>query len=132
MSYSLGYAEAQSNGTVGQFAKRNKTPYPPNEDTIEEEKVEAENLVLEANLPLLLGYLGNQTLQESLCQLRFLLRFVGTPRLILSVDGLWPNPFAGLNTSDVNLQAQEFLYLVDGSEYGQVSVLDLPVSCIMD
>lgn len=35
-------------------------------------------------------------------------------------DGLLPNPFAGYNGSDTGLQGQEFIYIVDGSEYGQV------------
>ncbi|EIM88993.1 FabD/lysophospholipase-like protein [Stereum hirsutum FP-91666 SS1] len=96
------YTEAQSNGTVGQFAKRDtvKAPYPPNEDKIEQERVEAQTGVEESNLGYFLELLGNQTLEQS-------------------VYGLWPNPFAGLNESDVNLQKQGFLYLVDGSEYGQ-------------
>lgn len=39
-----------------------------------------------------------------------------TPR----ADGLVPNPFKGYNISDVDVQKQSFLYLVDGSETGQV------------
>lgn len=64
-----GYTEAQSNGTVGQFAKRDavKAPYPPNEAQIEQERVEAQTGVEESILGYLLELLGNQTLEQSVC-----------------------------------------------------------------
>lgn len=69
--YSSGYTEAQSNGTVGQFSKRDKMPYPENEDVIEEERVEAQVGVREAYLTEYMELLGNQTLEETVCKSLF-------------------------------------------------------------
>lgn len=99
-------------------------PYPANEDQIEEERVEAQVGVREAYLPEYLEALGNQTLAESVCQYLHFWPTFSFRTLWLSlarIDGLWPNPFTGLNLSDANLAKQQFIYLVDGSEYGQVS-----------
>ncbi|KAE9397529.1 FabD/lysophospholipase-like protein [Gymnopus androsaceus JB14] len=43
-AFVIGVAESQTNGLVGQFARRDKIPYPPNEDVLEEEREEAQLL----------------------------------------------------------------------------------------
>ncbi|KAI0698289.1 FabD/lysophospholipase-like protein [Cytidiella melzeri] len=99
-------AESESNGTVGQFAKRDltrpKIPYPPHEDKLEQVRTEEALIANVKALPEFLEILGNETLQEGLY-------------------ALWPNPFANSHLSDANLRTQEFLYLADGSEYGQAN-----------
>lgn len=85
--------------------------------------MEAQVGVREVYLPEYMELLGNQTLEETVCEsLLSINKRVGIAWLIHSqIDGLWPNPFTGLNISDVNLQSQKLIYLADGSEYGQVS-----------
>lgn len=79
-------------------------PYPSDEATIEQQRVNNVTLDFVAGLPDFLEALGNQTLQESLY-------------------GLWPNPFANFSTSELGLQSQSNLMLVDGSEVGQENPL---------
>ncbi|KAI0689772.1 FabD/lysophospholipase-like protein [Cytidiella melzeri] len=97
-------AESESNGNVGQFAKRDsvstKIPYPSNEAQLEHTRLEDAVLANVKAIPQYLELLGNETVQEALY-------------------AMWPNPFANSNLSDANLRTQEFLYLADGSEYGQ-------------
>ncbi|KAI0093717.1 FabD/lysophospholipase-like protein [Irpex rosettiformis] len=104
------YAQSKSNGTVGQFAKRNsdganssmssKMPYPPNEDQLEQMKLEKATTAEVDALPEYAQLLGNQTVDQILY-------------------ASWPNPFIDSNYTDKNLRSQDSLYLVDGSEYGQ-------------
>jgi lysophospholipase len=97
----LGFAENESNGTVGQFAKRQDIPYPANEDTIEEERVAAINAPLVADLPEFASLLET-TVSDILY-------------------ALVTNPFYGYDKGvDAGASSQEELYLVDGSETGQV------------
>lgn len=105
----LWLAEYYTNGTVGQFAKRQeqssgKLPYPPNEDIIEQMRVsDGTAPFIEEELPEILGAFN------------------------LSVEvglyGTVPNPFFGINDESVTNGAgeQDYLLLVDGSEGGQVN-----------
>jgi hypothetical protein len=96
-----GFAENESNGTVGQFAKRRDIPYPANEDTIEQERVAAINAPLVADLPEFAGLL--ETNVSDILYARV------------------PNPFFGYDKGvDAGASSQAELYLVDGSETGQV------------
>lgn len=108
-----GIIENSSNGTVGQFDKRaiaatstsssaSFTPYPSNEAVIEEKRVAAITTEFVASLPALWAQFSNASLLSSLY-------------------GIWPNPFKGYNASGSNLQKQNDLMLVDGSEVGQVN-----------
>lgn len=85
--------------------------------------MEAQVGVREAYLTEYMELLGNQTLEETVCKSLFY-SSSSTVRILwlilAQIDGLWPNPFTGLNISDANLQSQKLIYLVDGSEYGQV------------
>ncbi|KAI0818516.1 FabD/lysophospholipase-like protein [Irpex lacteus] len=100
-------SESLSNGTVGQFAKRSgsdllKIPYPPHEDQLEQQRTEQSLLPDVQALPGFLELIGNLSAQDA-------------------VYGLWPNPFHGSKFADKHLQTQDFLYLTDGSEYGQAN-----------
>jgi len=128
----LGTTESLTNGTVGQFAKRSvdesdkrrnsysprndffpryqrrSIPYPENEDVLEQERVEFNDIGLVKELPYILGLFGNPPLQDVLY-------------------GKIPNPFMGLPSSagvEQIAASQEDLWLVDGSETGQVSLGD--------
>ena len=77
-----GYAESKSDGAVGQFAKRNnedkknsssnptpgKLPYPKNEDKIEQKKLEEATVAQVKALPGYAQLLGNQSVDDILCE----------------------------------------------------------------
>jgi len=105
--------ENLTNGSVGQFAKREAdattssssfTPYPTNEAQLEQERIESASTAFVEMLPLLFELMGNPSFESSLY-------------------GLWPNPFFGFNASDEHLQTQGELMFVDGSEVGQENPL---------
>jgi lysophospholipase len=119
----LWLAEYYSNGTVGQFSKRQnsdssggKLPYPENEAVIEQMRVaDGTAPFIEGELPEILGAFGNLSIEEGLY-------------------GLVSNPFYGIKgdgskdeygiTNDYITEGageQEYLFLVDGSEGGQVN-----------
>ncbi|KAE9400860.1 FabD/lysophospholipase-like protein [Gymnopus androsaceus JB14] len=100
------YTESQTNGTVGQFARRDKIPYPPNEDVIEQLRTEDSLIGFVEELPQLLQLLGltSEPTSEALY-------------------AYWPNPFAQYEHSDTGLQSQKDILLVDGSEYWQPNPL---------
>lgn len=70
---SLGVASVQSNGTVGQFAKRShdsktKVPYPPHEDKIEQERLATSFVDMVGELPRYLQGIGNPPAEEAVCK----------------------------------------------------------------
>lgn len=70
---SLGVASVQSNGTVGQFAKRSrdsktKVPYPPHEDKIEQERLASSFVDMVGELPRYLQGIGNPPAEEAVCK----------------------------------------------------------------
>ncbi|KAF7369653.1 Lysophospholipase [Mycena venus] len=98
-----------TNNTLGIFSraepsrKREKLAYPPNEtELMAELQVEELGAFLTGDLPGILSLLGNATIQE-----------VGY--------GLVTNPFLGYGESEVGLQEQATLVLVDAGESGQES-----------
>lgn len=105
----LWLAQYYTNGTVGQFAKRqsggaDRLPYPANEDVIEQMRVnDATTPFIEEELPEILGAF-NLSIEVGLY-------------------GTVPNPFFGVNDESVTDGAgeQDYLLLVDGSEGGQVN-----------
>ncbi|KAE9384036.1 FabD/lysophospholipase-like protein [Gymnopus androsaceus JB14] len=99
-AFILGLAELQTNGVVGQFARRNKIPYPPNEDVLKQENQEAQLIGFVEELPGFLEILG---------------LLANTTSSILYA--YWPNPFTQYEHSEAGLQSQTDLLLVDGSEF---------------
>lgn len=105
----LWLAQYYTNGTVGQFAKRQeqeqgKLPYPANEAVIEQMRVnDATAPFIEFELPEILGAFGNLSVQDALY-------------------GIVANPWFGIEDDSVEDGAsqQGYLFLVDGSEGGQV------------
>lgn len=106
----LWLAQYYTNGTVGQFAKRqsggeDRLPYPANEDIIEQMRVnDATAPFIEEELPEILGAF-NLSIEVGLY-------------------GTVPNPFYGINDNSIiegGAGEQDYLLLVDGSEGGQVN-----------
>ncbi|KAG9013268.1 hypothetical protein FRB93_000791 [Tulasnella sp. JGI-2019a] len=100
-------AESTTNGTVGQFAKRDMpskrwTPYPANEDKLEQIKINEGNAGLVNDLPGFEASLG-----------------VTAPNTILY--GNVTNPFYGWKSNAITggAELQKQLVLLDGSETGQ-------------
>ncbi|KAJ7757227.1 FabD/lysophospholipase-like protein [Mycena maculata] len=94
-----------TNNTVGEFSRRKRAElaYPANETEIEDQKqAQSLGVFVTEVLPGILTLLGNATIQE-----------VGY--------GLVANPFLGYTNSEVGLQKQATLALVDAGESGQES-----------
>ena len=122
LNFRTGVLESETNGTIGQFAKRSiaaplekrqNIPYPSNEAVIEQERVSAETVPFLESVPAIVSgvLLPNTPYSPSaLEQVLF---------------GAIPNPFFGSSISGINAEAasQEQLLLVDGSEIGQENPL---------
>ena len=105
-----GFVEGITNGSIGQFAKRSisssledssKASYPPDEPQLEQQTVAANQAGLVAEIPGIAAML--QTTFQDILYAKI------------------PNPFFGYeasSTGGINRQTQ--LYIVDGSETGQV------------